>query len=167
MEQTTIETWRNIPSYEGKCQISDLGRVNSLNYNNTKKEQILRTNADGDGYLYVVLCKNGIRKLRKVHQLVAESFLNHIPDRTLKTVIDHINNIKTDNRAENLQLITNRKNVSKDIKNASSKYTGVTWSKKNLKWVARIGINNKDLHLGYYISEIEASNAYQNRLKQL
>jgi ribosomal protein L15E len=71
------------------------------------------------------------------------AFLNHTPC-GYKIVVDHIdNNIKTDNRLENLQLITQRENVSKDIKNTSSKYIGVCWHKKAKKWRSSIQINGK------------------------
>lgn len=42
----------------------------------------------------------------KVHLLVAESFLNHKTDGTNKIVVDHIDNDKTNNKLENIQLIT-------------------------------------------------------------
>ena len=41
------------------------------------------------------------------------AFLNHKPNGN-KLVVDHINNVKTDNRLSNLQIITQRKNTSKD-----------------------------------------------------
>jgi len=89
------------------------------------------------------------------------------PDGTHKIVVDHINGIRSDNRLENLQLITNLENSSKDRKNGSSKYTGVTWSKDNSKWKSTINVNNKNISLGYFTSEEEASEYYQNALKAI
>ena len=118
------------------------------------------------GYLKVGLYKDGKIKVRVIHQLVAESFLNHTVDGH-KLVVDHISNVKTDNKLENLQLITSRENVSKDRKGGTSKYTGVCWYSRYNKWLSRIDINGKTKNLGYFNIELEASNAYQLALKGL
>ena len=104
------------------------------------------------------------RKKKKisVHQLVAIVFLNHIPDKH-KIIVDHKNTVKHDNKLSNLQLITARENLSKDKKGVSQ-YTGVSFKCNN--WYSQININKKVIYLGYFNTEIEASNAYQNKLKQ-
>jgi len=165
------EIWKDVIGYENLYQISNLGRVKSLerivnrpNSPYKKKEKILSEHLN-NGYLIVSLCKNSIRKSRTVHQLVAVEFLNHKPN-GMNLVIDHINNIKTDNRVENLQIITQRENCSKE-KRGNSKYTGIYFCKSTNKWKARIRINDKRKYLGYFINEIEASNAYQNELKKI
>ena len=84
-------------------------------------------------------------------------FLNHKPNKEF--VVDHINNIKLDNRLENLQLITQRENSSKDRK-GTSVYRGVSWAKQNKKWIAQITINKKKINLGYFTIELNASKAY-------
>jgi hypothetical protein len=166
------EIWKDIPNYEGLYQVSNFGRVKSLPrkvYNSKgfyiTKERILKAGLSRK-YFCVVLSNTINFKTFKVHQLVAISFLNHTIDRKQKLVIDHINNIQTDNRVENLQIITQRKNCSKDAK-GSSKYTGVSWCKFKKKWVTRFKINGKYLHLGYFTNELDASNAYQNKLKEI
>jgi len=116
------------------------------------------------GYNYIILSKNDIRKTFSVHTLVAISFLGHTPNGQ-KLVVDHINNIKTDNRLVNLQLITQRQNVSKAIRNCASKYVGVSYRKRGNKWIAAISIGGKGLRLGLFKFEIDASNAYQAALK--
>lgn len=155
------EVWRDIKGYEGYYQVSSCGRVKSLKYN---KEKILKLSQDGGGYYHCDLYLNGNQKTIKVHKLVAIAFLGHKPN-GMKIVVDHINNVKTDNRLENLQLISHRKNLSKDKKGYSSQYVGVTWYKPTSKWKAQIGINGKKKHLGLFSNELQAAQAYQLALK--
>ena len=86
-------------------------------------------------------------------------------------IIDHINGIRTDNRLPNLQIVTHRENTStcfrKNRKTFTSNYVGVHWNPKLNKWVSQIMVNGERKHLGVFISEIEASDAYQKVLKTL
>lgn len=52
-------------------------------------------------------------------------------------------------------------------KGGSSKYRGVSWDKSKGKWTSRIRYKGKKLHLGYFDNELNASNAYENKLKQI
>ena len=157
------EIWKNIESYEGLYQVSNLGRVKSLKYN---KQRILKTPSDAYGYSVCNLSSKGKQKIFKVHKLVAMAFLNHTPNGH-NTVVDHINNLKIDNRLENLQITSQRENTSKDKKKGSSKYVGVYWKKNCNKWVSKIWINGKSKHLGRFTDEMEAAKSYQNALKSL
>ena len=65
------------------------------------------------GYFKVAVSDNGKRKDFNSHRFIWECFHGLITD---KRVVDHINNIKTDNRLDNLQLITQRENTIKDHK---------------------------------------------------
>jgi len=167
------EIFKDIPNYEGLYRVSNMGQVKSLNRkaNNghnirTVKEKILKQQLNKNGYKYVFLYKNGVSKTYKTHQLVAIVFLNHKPN-GMSLVVDHINNVKTDNRLVNLKIITSRVNCSKDVKNKTSSFTGVFWSKSNKKWRARVQVNGIKKHLGYFIEEIDASLAYQNFLNKI
>ena len=167
------EIWKDLPNYEGLYQASNLGNIKSLskivirgNVKQHKKEIILKQHKGVNGYFIVRLNNNKKGKTFKVSTLIAMAFLNHNPC-GYKLVVDHINNIKTDNRIENLQLLTNRENTSKDKKNCSSIYTGVSFDKKNNKWISSIKINNKSKHLGRFKTEIEASKAYMLELNKL
>lgn len=74
------EIWKDIVydgvTYEG-YQVSNLGRVKSLNYRNTNKEGVLRTTKSKLGYLRVHLSKDGKGKMFSVHRLVAEAFITN------------------------------------------------------------------------------------------
>ena len=160
------EIWKDITGYEGKYMVSDQGRVKSLKYNNTNKEKILKPSYHCNGYLIVSLCKDNKPKCIKVHQLVAMEFLGHTPC-GMKVVVDHIDNNKTNNNLNNLQLISQRENSSKDRKGGSSEYVGVSWRKDSCKWRSMIRINGKKKHLGFFTNELDASEAYQKALKNL
>lgn len=158
-----MEIWKSIPNYEGLYEVSSLGRVKSLKFG---KERILKAIINKDGYLFCNLSCLGKVKSFQVHQLVAMAFLNHTPC-GLKLVVDHINDNTKDNRLENLQVVTNRFNAYKTQGNYSSKYKGVCWNKTIKKWVSHIYINGKLKCIGRYKCELEASEAYQNKLKEL
>lgn len=166
------EIWKDIPGYEGIYQVSNLGRLKSLprKINNRysffiSKEKFLKSEVSS-GYVVFYLSKETITKQKSLHQLLAITFLNHIPCGH-KIVVDHINGNRLDNRLENLQLITNRENSCKDRINGTSKYPGVCWDKSRNKWMSRMKINNKNNYLGRFDTEEEAYLAYQNKLKEI
>jgi hypothetical protein len=168
------EIWKDIPNYEGYYQASSMGRIKRLDryvphYRGglkLVKEKIRKQTINHKGYYRVCLCKNGKQKTKLVSILVAEAFLKHIPCGH-KLVVDHINFNTLDNRVDNLRIITHRENVCHRKLKGSSEYAGVTWSKAHNKWRSKIRIKGKQLHLGLFLIEIEASNAYQNALKTL
>ena len=131
------------PSYE----ISNLGNI----YRNDIK---LKPWKNTKGYLQIDLFENGIRKTKRVHRLVYENFgINWNSDLT----IDHLNFDRTDNRLENLRLITSCKNASKRNKNGHySKYYGINYHKEKEKWMAKIRRNHKNIFHKYFDTEEEA-----------
>ena len=161
------EIWKDVVGYEGVYQVSDLGRVRSLDRvdsaGRSLKGRILKLSTNKKGYLVVRLYLEGKGNTRYVHQLVARAFLNHEPCGN-KLVVDHIDNDKSNNSLENLQIITQRENLSKD-KAGKSKYTGVYLDSKRNKYVARCRHNKKQKYLGGFNTELEASEAYNKYLK--
>jgi hypothetical protein len=170
-----MEKWKDIPGYEGLYQASTEGRVKSLDRvvedrdairRRKFKERILKLILGGSGYFHVDLSKEGIEKNFKVSQLVAMAFLGH-KRCGHKIVVDHIDNNRSNDFVENLQLISHRENTSKDKKSYSSEYTGVCWSKASKKWHSQIQINGKICYLGQFENELHASKAYQTALKDV
>ena len=114
------EEWRDIPGYEGRYQVSDLGRVRSIRTIKGKKVRyVLKPycklhyknkaykNLKYEDYNFVHLQKKGKAKTLRVHALVWEAFKGKKPK---GFVLDHINEMKHDNRLSNLQLLTDIEN---------------------------------------------------------
>lgn len=151
------EIWKNIPDIEG-YQVSNLGSVKKINTDIFEKDSILNPWIE-KGYFRLSL--NG--KRFKVHQLVAMAFLGHKPCRH-KLVIDHIDSNPSNNRVENLRIVTNRENLSKERTIKSGMPTGVHLNKKSNKYISQITINRIQRHLGSFNTIEEASEAYQKAL---
>lgn len=165
------EEFINIEGYEGYYQVSNFGRVKSLerrvpfrNGFRHIKEKILKQSKDCNGYSVVCLNKDGVGNVFMVHKLVAIHFLNHKPC-GYEVVVDHIDNNPSNNRSSNLQLISQRDNCSKDKLGYTSRFIGV--SRHHNKWRASIHLNGKMNHIGYFENEYDAHLAYQNKLVNL
>ena len=107
-----IEIWKDIPNYEG-YQVSNLGRVKSLErldvIGRKRKEKILKPTINHKGYYQVGLWKQSIGKMYLVHRLVWIAFNGTIPE---GLQVNHINEIKSDNRLSNLNLMTPKENTN-------------------------------------------------------
>ena len=124
----TREEWRDIAGYEGHYQVSNLGRVKSLDRDiimaSGKKrhvcEKILFQSAVGDGYKTVGLKIRGKSKVFKVHRLVAGAFINNPDD--MPNVI-HINGVPDDNRASNLRWGSGQDTIDVRMINGNSRHS--------------------------------------------
>jgi len=117
-----METWKDVKGYEGLYQVSDLGRIRSLgrvcnaknNSTSKKRERILIQEITVFGYCRVRLFNlDGKAKHYAVHRLVAENFIGNIEG----FEINHKNEIKTDNRLENLEIVTSKENCNYGTRN--------------------------------------------------
>lgn len=114
------EIWKDIKGYENLYQVSNMGRVKSLeriiircdNKTQTIKEKILKTRIGNNGYYTIILSKKGEIKKIDIHRLIAIAF---IPNPDNKPCIDHINGDRTDNRIENLRWVTQKENINNPI----------------------------------------------------
>ena len=99
--------WKEIIGFEGVYEVSNCGKIKSLNYNHTKKPRILKGGLDKNGYrLYTLMSKN-IKKTVKGHRIVASHFIEN-PEN--KKEVNHLNGIKDDNRVDNLSWVTSSEN---------------------------------------------------------
>jgi len=154
VESVVEEEWRPIVGYDGKYEVSDLGRVKGL-----KRGKILKPSPDKYGYLQVNLCNNDV-KTCFVHRLVLQTF----QPTEEELDCDHVNFIKNDNRLVNLRWATTSQNSRYQPKRegCSSQYIGVCWIKRQKKWVANCRIDGKLNHIGTFDTEEEAGRAYND-----
>lgn len=97
------EIWKPVVGYEGMYEVSNLGRVKSLNYKRTGKEQIIDGSVDKKDYIRFALYKHKRRKIITGHKLVALAF---IPNQENKSEIHHIDGNPSNNAVDNLMLVT-------------------------------------------------------------
>lgn len=99
-----MEIWKDIEGYNNKYQISNYGRIKSLCDNHLmKREVILKPRIANNGYLYINLYKNSKCKTKRIHRLVAETFIdnpNNLPQ------VNHIDGNKLNNKANNLEWVS-------------------------------------------------------------
>ena len=115
------EEWKPIKSYEGCYEVSNLGRVRSITrkIERTDPKNIIKTRLftykgklipfwiSEKGYLRLTLNKGGNKSNHLVHRLVANSFIDNIEN---KSQVNHKNGIKSDNRVNNLEWVSNLEN---------------------------------------------------------
>lgn len=135
------EIWVDIKGYEGLYQVSNQGRVRSLDRevkrkgNNIyiSKGKIKKNTIGKKGYLYTGLTdKNGNKKNIFTHRLVAQAF---IPNPENKPEIDHINGIRNDNRVENLRWVTKEENMNNPLTKENQKTINKRSGNPNSKMV--------------------------------
>ena len=134
-----MEVWKPIVNYEGLYEVSNTGKVRSLKYRNKKEIKELKQWFDKRGYCKVELsCK-----AYSVHRLVAEAFIENPYN---KETVNHINEIKSDNRVCNLEWMTNKENINYGSRNLR---VGNLLKKK----IGRYDLNGNLLQTYDYIGE--------------
>lgn len=119
-----IEKWAQIEGYEGFYEVSDRGNVRSMDrvvprlkqgvlQQLRRKSAPVRQNLNHKGYPEVTISKGAVRQCFRVHRLVAAAFVKgHTREQ-----VNHINSIRNDNRAENLEWCSCKENIAHAIAN--------------------------------------------------
>ena len=106
------ETWRPVKGYEGFYEVSDCGRVRSVehidNIKHLHPSKVLKPRADNRGYMRVHLSKEGDAKYYSVHRLVAQAFVDK-PDGC--DIVNHLDSNPSNNCADNLEWTTYKGNM--------------------------------------------------------
>lgn len=168
------EIWRDIRGFEGRYQVSSVGRVRSIQTNHGAScEHIKSAKPTGTVmYLYVKLYIKDVRYVRAVHRLVAEAFVSN-PER--KPMVNHIDGNKLNNCAGNLEWVTcseNHKhafalglrsaehltlrNLGKKV-GSTSHYHNVSWDSTRNAWKVTVKNNGRCIAQKRFVSEVEAA----------
>ncbi|ECR8912135.1 HNH endonuclease [Salmonella enterica] len=168
--------WIDIPGCAGFYQAHPNGVIRSTDRkvrdeNNGKilsvKGRELKPQINRRGYLTVSICINGQRKQVPIHRLIAKTFLScDTPD---AMDVDHINGIRTDNRATNLRWLKRYQNCSnKHACKSKTNVVGVTfYAGKHKPWRAYGSNNGRYTHLGYFASLNEAAAARRKHIQEV
>lgn len=145
---STYKEYVDIPGYEGTYMINTNGSIIScINPVILKLSPVLNDN----GYFVIGLGKGKDRKIFYIHRLLYITFIGNIPE---KMEIDHIDRNRSNNKLDNLRLVTRNQNGE----NRSSK--GYYFRSKTNSWEARIVVNGLGIYLGNFKNESDARNAY-------
>ena len=156
----TNESFKFIKDFE-MYMISDCGRVFSI-----KSHRFLKPYLNSHNYYFVSLSNYSIAKKFSIHRLVAKSFLNN-PEN--KRCVDHINNIRTDNRLANLRWCSDTENNrnSKIRNDSTTGIKGISFNKTCNKYYVQIRINRKLKYIGDYKTLEEATIARKKVANEL
>lgn len=119
------EEWRDIPGYEGRYQVSDMGRVQG-------PRKMLKPLKHRDGYVRVRLCFFGEETDWLIHRLVASVF---IPNPLSLPEVDHGDNNKLNNAKTNLEWVTRLENMQRAERDGLIPHVGIKGSEH---WNARL-----------------------------
>lgn len=157
--------WRDVVGFEGLYEVNSEGQIKSLDKLSPHwkggirniKGKILTGTLDKDGYKVVSLSLNGVKKIHKIHRLVAECFIENPSN---KETVNHINGIKADNLVSNLEWNTHRENsIHRSLfSSKTSKYSNIHFCKTANKWIAQIQSGKSKKMIGAFDSEDVAYN---------
>lgn len=106
------EAWKDIKGYEGVYRISNYGNVESVARRDALGRQIqsriMKPQTNKKGYLHVCLMRGKEYKHYLIHRLVADAFIG---ERPAEYEVNHIDENKKNNRADNLEYVTHTQNV--------------------------------------------------------
>lgn len=153
IENLENEEWLPIDGYENLYQVSNYGRIKSLeridNNNHLVKEKILKQKTTKYGYQQVGICKDKKQKRFQVHRLVANAF---IPNPNNYPVVNHKDEVKTNNHVDNLEWCTVEYNCNYGTRN--EKVSKAVSGKNNYQF----GKFGKEHHRSKQVIQLTLSN---------
>lgn len=155
-----IEIFKDIDGYDGKYKISNRGRVYSV-----KSSKYLKIAKDYHGYLFVNLCNNGKQKYKRIHRIVAETF---IPNPDNLPEVNHKDENKENNYVENLEWCDQKYNNNYGTRKERMQYTldNMDWDKTNCsrkpKTVGKYNIDNQLIEVYKSTQEAERKTGFNH-----
>jgi len=149
------EIWRPLPDFEDLYEVSNFGNVRSY-----KTGKILKQGITHKGYPCVSISRKQKTYLKTVHRILAVVFLSA----TDEHVVNHKDKNKTNNRLDNLELVSTRENVTHYFGRAMP---GAFRLKGSDRWSARATYQGKGLYIGTFKTQREAYDAYCAALEEL
>jgi len=111
----SVEGWREVPETEGIYFVSDLGNIKRIKTQTGKTiEKFPKCGLDSTGYRAIWLHLNGKLRYKKLHQLVARTFIGECPE---GLVVNHKDCNKQNNKPSNLEYVTRAENVAHAVRN--------------------------------------------------
>lgn len=174
------EIWKDIEDYEGLYQVSNLGRVKSLDrkVNHIFGERIVKgiilKHSETTNYNAVMLNKEGIVRKVNIHRLVAKSFIANPQN---KATVNHIDGNKRNNRVDNLEWVTQSENVKHSYAMGLANIDGENHPSNKLteadvrviKQMLKDGVKNCEIHKIFKsvvcagtISDIKVGKSWKN-----
>jgi hypothetical protein len=166
-----VEEWRAVPGWEGLYEVSDQGRVRSLDRIVVQQARfgmierfapgrIMAIGKDAKGYRQCRLFNAGVSRHFHVHVLVLMAFVGPRPD---GWVGDHINGVCDDNRPENLRWVSYRDNArNRFAPRGENPHVGIDFVPSRNQWRARAtDASGRRRHLGHYANAETAAAAYR------
>ena len=169
------EIWKDVQGYEGIYQISNMGRVKSIERKAKKydgmrivRERYLKLN-NNDDYYRVKLFKDGEKKILKVHRLVALYFIENNDN---KLEVNHIDCNKKNNRIDNLEWCTLQENskhaVNNFLKCHGENHSCAKANEKIVKYIRKLHnknnfIDQKKLGIIYGVKSCTINNIIHNK----
>lgn len=118
------EIWRKHPDFDN-YEFSNKGRIKNILLNTLMSES-----CDSDGYVTIGLRTKGKRVTRRIHKIIAQLFVSN-PNPNYYNIVNHINGIRNDNRAENLEWTNIKSNVRNQNRGLSSLSKSLEYKDKN------------------------------------